>query len=421
MDSKEIGKFLQSKRKEKSITQAELATLIGVTHQAVSRWETGESIPEVTMLDQLSKTYNVTIDQIIHPNSIHAYKETKDDINSVNNTLNIVSYSLYGLSAMFYLLMALQFGNWRIGFMIANMVLLTSGFIIGTIQYTSKTKTIIHIKRYSFDILFFSTMVITLISFYQVTSLLILFLLLFVAIVPYIVIHQIILNVLLKVNNMEPVSSYRKNDSLLLVTILLSLFTYFNTVYSLESFHINNMLAFGDSYRSLAIDYGWFIFIGLTLFLISLSYNLFIKKERSVKLLFKLITILYAILLFFNILSILPNNPVTHIAWSVFLHRVLYLLLGLGVILLLIKEIYNSKRGDGNKSLLINILGIILMIVILISRGELMYTEYDRISVYDVGFTRYSLFGLILCSFSYNVVLLNNTIKRFYKKEEQLS
>ncbi len=65
MDSKLIGKYLQQKRKEKDFTQKDLADIMGVTFQAVSRWEKGDSIPDLDSLDNLAKFYKVSIDEIL--------------------------------------------------------------------------------------------------------------------------------------------------------------------------------------------------------------------------------------------------------------------------------------------------------------------------------------------------------------------
>lgn len=65
MDGVQIGKYLQSLRKFYKITQDELATRLKVTRQAVSKWETGATIPDVEMLVQLSELYGVTINEIL--------------------------------------------------------------------------------------------------------------------------------------------------------------------------------------------------------------------------------------------------------------------------------------------------------------------------------------------------------------------
>lgn len=65
MDNEMIATYLLRKRKEKGITQTELAKEMGVTFQAVSRWEKGDSIPDIDSLNNLANFYNVSIDEIL--------------------------------------------------------------------------------------------------------------------------------------------------------------------------------------------------------------------------------------------------------------------------------------------------------------------------------------------------------------------
>ena len=65
MDNDLIAKYLLKKRKEQEITQKQLADQMGVTFQAVSRWEKGDSIPDLGTLDQLATFYNISIDEIL--------------------------------------------------------------------------------------------------------------------------------------------------------------------------------------------------------------------------------------------------------------------------------------------------------------------------------------------------------------------
>ena len=60
-----IAKVLVNKRKEKGITQNELANYIGVSKASVSKWETGQSYPDVTFLPQLAAYFNISIDELI--------------------------------------------------------------------------------------------------------------------------------------------------------------------------------------------------------------------------------------------------------------------------------------------------------------------------------------------------------------------
>lgn len=65
MNQDKIGKFIKKLRQDNSLTQAEFAEKYGVTFQAVSRWETGKNIPDVALLKQISKDFNVSIDDLL--------------------------------------------------------------------------------------------------------------------------------------------------------------------------------------------------------------------------------------------------------------------------------------------------------------------------------------------------------------------
>lgn len=60
-----FGEFLYTLRKEKGMTQAELAEALGVTNKAVSKWETGEAMPETSLLLPLSRIFGVTVDELL--------------------------------------------------------------------------------------------------------------------------------------------------------------------------------------------------------------------------------------------------------------------------------------------------------------------------------------------------------------------
>ncbi len=65
MDSIQIGKYLSVLRKYYKITQDELASRLGVTRQAISKWETGATIPDVELLMKLSELYGISINDIL--------------------------------------------------------------------------------------------------------------------------------------------------------------------------------------------------------------------------------------------------------------------------------------------------------------------------------------------------------------------
>lgn len=64
-DMTEIGRRIATYRKEKGMTQMGLANQLGVSYQAVSNWERGESMPDISKLEDLSKELGASIDEIL--------------------------------------------------------------------------------------------------------------------------------------------------------------------------------------------------------------------------------------------------------------------------------------------------------------------------------------------------------------------
>ena len=56
-------------RKEKELSQADLAEILNVSRQAISRWEVGTSVPSMDNLSALSRLYNVSVDSLMRPDN----------------------------------------------------------------------------------------------------------------------------------------------------------------------------------------------------------------------------------------------------------------------------------------------------------------------------------------------------------------
>lgn len=65
MEQEKIGKFIKKIRIDNGLTQKDLADKLGVTYQAVSKWENGRNIPDIMILKQISKEFNVNIDDLL--------------------------------------------------------------------------------------------------------------------------------------------------------------------------------------------------------------------------------------------------------------------------------------------------------------------------------------------------------------------
>lgn len=89
MDLVKIGKILQELRKEKGLTQEQLAERTGVARRTVSRWKTGSNMPDLDILIELSDFYTVDLREILNGErkSEHMSQELKDTV------LQVADYS----------------------------------------------------------------------------------------------------------------------------------------------------------------------------------------------------------------------------------------------------------------------------------------------------------------------------------------
>jgi len=65
MDQEKIGKFIASCRKEQGMTQAALAEKIGISDRAVSKWETGKSMPDSSIMLELCKYLQINVNELL--------------------------------------------------------------------------------------------------------------------------------------------------------------------------------------------------------------------------------------------------------------------------------------------------------------------------------------------------------------------
>ena len=75
MDQEKIGIFIQKKRKEKNMTQNELASKLLVTDKAISKWERGIGLPDISYLESLSEILGVSVLELLRG----------EDMNSIDN------------------------------------------------------------------------------------------------------------------------------------------------------------------------------------------------------------------------------------------------------------------------------------------------------------------------------------------------
>ena len=90
MNQEKIGKFISELRKEKNLTQDQLAEKLGVTSKSISRWENGKTMPDVSLFEPLCKELNITINEFLSGEKIDK-KDYQDKFEE--NVINTISYA----------------------------------------------------------------------------------------------------------------------------------------------------------------------------------------------------------------------------------------------------------------------------------------------------------------------------------------
>ncbi|MGB4661100.1 MAG: helix-turn-helix transcriptional regulator [Mobilitalea sp.] len=94
MDLIKIGKFIAELRRESKITQEDLGEKLGVTNKTISRWENGNYLPGVEMLQILSNIFSVSINELLCGERLddNSYRQKADDM--IINVLKSSTFSL---------------------------------------------------------------------------------------------------------------------------------------------------------------------------------------------------------------------------------------------------------------------------------------------------------------------------------------
>lgn len=83
-----LGENLKSLRKAKGVTQESFANYLGVSFQAVSKWERNDSYPDITMLPEIADFFGVTVDELLGVNRAKKESEITELIYNYDNFYN---------------------------------------------------------------------------------------------------------------------------------------------------------------------------------------------------------------------------------------------------------------------------------------------------------------------------------------------
>ncbi len=142
----EIGKKIMELRKMKGLSQEELAEKVGVARQTISKWELGETSPDLKQAKELSKTFNVSLDEL-----------TDNDIKEVlvektSNTEKLAGMILKFIKAMVVFIIAFPILYIALFILVKNIREKSMGRLMDTsIECT------LHGETYSYEFAFYET------------------------------------------------------------------------------------------------------------------------------------------------------------------------------------------------------------------------------------------------------------------------
>ena len=87
MDNEKTGKLISSIRKDKGLTQKQLADSLGVSNATISKWETGKGFPDISLLEPLASVLDITVSEVLAGER----RKNNDETNSLINDLVEIS------------------------------------------------------------------------------------------------------------------------------------------------------------------------------------------------------------------------------------------------------------------------------------------------------------------------------------------
>ena len=131
VDTQKVGAFIAQCRKEHNWTQKELGEKLGVTDKAVSKWENGRSFPDITLLESLCETFDITVSELLSGKKIESEDYKRE-----------TEIGIYLLGLVTIILGGIGFGiwgthiSWKIGSVPIKWILLAAALItFGVMAY----------------------------------------------------------------------------------------------------------------------------------------------------------------------------------------------------------------------------------------------------------------------------------------------
>ncbi len=150
MDQQKIGHFIASCRKEKKLTQAQLAEKLGVTNRTISKWENGRGLPDLSLFSPLSQELGITINELLsgeklnrqnypsklEENMVRTLKYSQQKITDKNKALGFILLFFGLLLILIAISIFPSESNFSIGYTLLGIIITLVGIRKLTKQYT---------------------------------------------------------------------------------------------------------------------------------------------------------------------------------------------------------------------------------------------------------------------------------------------
>ena len=95
MDQEKIGKFIKEERKNKKLSQEELGELLGVSNRSISKWETGVSLPDISLFKPLCEVLDISYNELLSGERLNKtnYQERLED--NLSNVILLMVLSTF--------------------------------------------------------------------------------------------------------------------------------------------------------------------------------------------------------------------------------------------------------------------------------------------------------------------------------------
>ncbi len=143
MSQQDIGRFIAEKRKQKNLTQEQLAERIGVSNKTVSKWENGKCMPDYSVIELLCKELDITVTELLDGKASDSSEMPNDEkyekllykLQQTENRMQVIEHKTRtgiktGISFGCALAMVISYVNWQsIGWAILHGIM-SWGYVI---------------------------------------------------------------------------------------------------------------------------------------------------------------------------------------------------------------------------------------------------------------------------------------------------